>query len=174
MTLLQLGLFATSGCQASCRSTKILSSIRAATHPSFLTDHLLFLRSRATCMSLRWLCCRLASGSCAVDSAVSSSHQVFTGEDPFDVFMQYWEVREAIMAGIRPNRPGPEATERGLSDEVWALMQDCWAQDPRLRPGMEEVLTRMQKAESGWKPSTEPCVYSDSEMQRIECGLQIG
>jgi hypothetical protein len=40
------------------------------------------------------------------------------------------------MQGERPSRP----TNPALTDDVWALMEMCWHQDPRLRPEMRRVL----------------------------------
>jgi len=45
-------------------------------------------------------------------------------------------VAGAIMGGERPPRP----THSTLTDELWELMQRCWAQDPRLRPEMSQVV----------------------------------
>jgi len=41
-----------------------------------------------------------------------------------------------IIEGRRPPRPaGPV-----LTDDLWGLMQNCWNQEPKLRPRMSEVL----------------------------------
>ena len=42
----------------------------------------------------------------------------------------------AIMRGKRPPRPHDPA----FTDDLWELTQDCWNQDPRLRPEISEVL----------------------------------
>lgn len=44
----------------------------------------------------------------------------------------------------RPPRPPQPAEERGLSDEVWLLIQDCWAVQPAERPSMAAVRSRIQ------------------------------
>ena len=41
-----------------------------------------------------------------------------------------------IIQGERPPRP----TSAALTDDMWALMQMCWDQEPQLRPGIREVL----------------------------------
>ena len=42
----------------------------------------------------------------------------------------------AIMRGERPQRPIHSA----LTNELWALTQRCWNQDPHLRPEIPKVL----------------------------------
>lgn len=82
--------------------------------------------------------------------------QVFTTKEPFQ-HLQYWKdrkVREAVLLGSRPPRPGPEITALGLTDAVWALVEDCWAQDPEDRPPMSEVLARLERMEKTWKEPT--------------------
>jgi len=41
-----------------------------------------------------------------------------------------------IIQGERPPRP----TNSALTDDVWALMEMCWEQEPQSRPVMREVL----------------------------------
>lgn len=41
---------------------------------------------------------------------------------------------EVAINGYRPPRPGPEVETRGLTDNIWILMESCWNHDPRLRP----------------------------------------
>jgi hypothetical protein len=64
-----------------------------------------------------------------------SSPQLFTGAAPFGNRLFPTAVL-AIMCGERPSRP----TRSALTDQLWALMQCCWAQDPHLRPEVSGVL----------------------------------
>lgn len=63
-----------------------------------------------------------------------ASTQVFTGAVPFDR-SSLTSAMMAIMRGDRPRRP----TNTACSDELWAIMQRCWDQEPRLRPEVSEV-----------------------------------
>jgi hypothetical protein len=61
--------------------------------------------------------------------------QVFTGAVPFHDKTPA-AAAFAILKGLRPSRP--ENTV--VTEKLWMLMNRCWAQDPRLRPDMSEVL----------------------------------
>jgi hypothetical protein len=54
---------------------------------------------------------------------------------PFHEY-QHITARIKIKQGERPSRP----TNPALTDDVWALMETGWHQDPRLRPEMKRVL----------------------------------
>jgi len=60
--------------------------------------------------------------------------QVFTGAVPFRD-KTLFEAHVAIMTGGRPPRP----THQNCTDELWALVQRCWNQDPYLRPEVSEA-----------------------------------
>jgi serine/threonine protein kinase len=73
--------------------------------------------------------------------ACTSSHyrcliiQVLTGAVPF-IGKRPAAAAIEIMNGQRPPRP----THLIFSEESWSLLERCWAQDPRLRPEILEVL----------------------------------
>ncbi|KAG6827258.1 hypothetical protein H0H92_012595 [Tricholoma furcatifolium] len=53
-----------------------------------------------------------------------------------------------IMAGQQPSRPsGPGILERGLTDEMWAIMKSCWSRHPAQRPTAAEIVTRLPPAQ---------------------------
>ncbi len=62
-----------------------------------------------------------------------------TLEAPFFELNTYPQVILALGTGGRPNRPGPEATSLGLSDEMWDLCKWCWSQNPEERPSVATV-----------------------------------
>ena len=74
-------------------------------------------------------------------------NKVFTGKVPFDDDASV-ETMVAIMDGKRPSRPIHEA----LTDRLWGLMQQCWAQDPCERPQMSEVLKFLNPPPSSTPP----------------------
>lgn len=51
---------------------------------------------------------------------------------------------EVAVRDGRPPRPPQLAEERGLTDTVWSLIQDCWAVQPVDRPSMTAVRARIQ------------------------------
>lgn len=61
--------------------------------------------------------------------------EVFTGTVPFSDFQAITAVVK-ITEGERPPRP----INPTLTDDVWALIQGCWDEDPQSRPGMRGVL----------------------------------
>lgn len=61
--------------------------------------------------------------------------KVFTGTVPFSGFQPVTSI-VWVRRGERPPRP----TDPTMTDDVWALMQEYWAQDPQSRPEMSGVL----------------------------------
>ncbi|KAF8996195.1 kinase-like domain-containing protein [Cyathus striatus] len=63
-------------------------------------------------------------------------YEVFTGEIPFYEIPRDYAVMLRIIKGEKPSRPGLESCasesvfSRGLTEEMWTLMQDCWKFDP--------------------------------------------
>lgn len=68
--------------------------------------------------------------------------EVFTGKIPFEE-QKNEAVVLRISQGGRPEIP-KNAGEVGLTDEIWSLLGDCWNQNPKKRPTMEEVVMRWQ------------------------------
>ncbi|KAH8113199.1 kinase-like protein [Phellopilus nigrolimitatus] len=66
--------------------------------------------------------------------------EVFTGDVPFSHLRDGEVVLEIVIRDKRPPRPGASATERGLSDNMWALMQKCWTTHPFERPDIQSVV----------------------------------
>ena len=65
--------------------------------------------------------------------------QVFTGKCPFPELSDD-AIALAICGGGRPPRPADPA----VPDQLWQLMQECWNEDPQLRPTPEEVLLALE------------------------------
>lgn len=77
--------------------------------------------------------------------------QIFTGCTPF------WEIAQGpqyctahriateVVLGRRPLKPTPGTDpycRYGLTDDIWSMMQDCWAPEVRLRPTVHDLLER--------------------------------
>ncbi|KAF9644879.1 kinase-like protein [Thelephora ganbajun] len=73
--------------------------------------------------------------------------EAFTGAIPFSE-KQSGAAMFEIMVGLRPQRP----THPTFTDKLWILMQNCWNQDPRLRPAVSEVLSALRGIDCpAWK-----------------------
>ena len=69
------------------------------------------------------------------NNELTSIHtKVFTGAAPFSDKSSHTAL-SAIMSGKRPPRPSSPT----LTKKLWALIQQCWDQDPRLRPDAPRI-----------------------------------
>ena len=69
---------------------------------------------------------------------VLSGHVPFASSPPF-------VVPALILRGDRPERP--EGSEgRWLTDEIWTILQLCWAEQPGDRPSAEDVLACLEES----------------------------
>jgi hypothetical protein len=51
-----------------------------------------------------------------------------------------------VAKGDRPKRPVPEDCQgETLPEDVWALVEKCWAQDPLARPHMADVVKSIEE-----------------------------
>ena len=69
--------------------------------------------------------------------------EVFTGKIPFKEHKNEAVVLR-ISQGGRPEMP-ENAQAVGLTNDMWRVLEDCWQQNPKKRPTMEEVAKRWQK-----------------------------
>ncbi|EJU03719.1 kinase-like protein, partial [Dacryopinax primogenitus] len=69
--------------------------------------------------------------------------EIFTGRVPFQGSLDF-VVLKGIINGLRPPNPGPAATEKGLSPELWKIMQACWDRDPAKRPNISVISQTIQ------------------------------
>ncbi|KAJ7266619.1 kinase-like domain-containing protein, partial [Mycena rebaudengoi] len=68
--------------------------------------------------------------------------EIYTGEQPFWNFINDMAAAFQIVNGKRPPRPsslGPPDGTRAMSDELWAIVEACWAHEPSDRPDMDKV-----------------------------------
>ncbi|CAE6413994.1 unnamed protein product [Rhizoctonia solani] len=73
--------------------------------------------------------------------------EVLTGLPPFSKHRLDGQVIAALIQGNLPERPEPwEAMyQRGLSDEMWKLMNQCWEWKPIARPEMRTLASEVRK-----------------------------
>lgn len=72
-------------------------------------------------------------------------NQVFTEQIPFSNLRDGEVILEVAVRDGRPQRPPEPAETRGLSDEIWKLIQDCWAVQPEDRPNMTAVAAQVEE-----------------------------
>ena len=64
-----------------------------------------------------------------------------------------------VRNGMRPHRP-TDALAIGFSDSLWKFTDRCWNQVIGLRPGVGEVVTRLNEAAVAWGRPMPPCSQS--------------
>ncbi|CAE6419180.1 unnamed protein product [Rhizoctonia solani] len=73
--------------------------------------------------------------------------EVFSGLPPFSKHRLDGQVIAALIQGNLPERPEPREAmyHRGLSDEMWRLMNQCWEWKPIARPEMRTLASEVRK-----------------------------
>ncbi|KAG6877903.1 hypothetical protein C0992_009096 [Termitomyces sp. T32_za158] len=67
-------------------------------------------------------------------------YEMFTGERPFGRVNPVALIKK-IMRGQHPAKPsGNKYQERGLTDNMWSLMESCWSPLPENRPTVAQIL----------------------------------
>ena len=70
-----------------------------------------------------------------------------TGREPYSHLKFHTDVLRLSPQGERPKRPdGSDAEEivkRGLDDDLWQLLTECWSHEPETRPNIHAVLARL-------------------------------
>ena len=65
---------------------------------------------------------------------------MFSGEYPFHDLSDF-KFPPALMQGNRPSRPSHAlSVTRGLTDDVWHLIEACWSQYPADRPTAVQIV----------------------------------
>ena len=76
--------------------------------------------------------------------------EVLTGKVPFS-HCGHLAVMGRIINGKHPNRPkGPEAV--WFTDDLWAMLKQCWLHKPEQRPTIEGVLECLEQGLATWEP----------------------
>ena len=80
-------------------------------------------------------------------------YEVLSGRIPFDQDAKF-VIPAKVIRGDRPQRP------EGVwfMDDVWNVLERCWAPQPGDRPGIEEVLQCLEQVSGSWVPPPWPSV----------------
>jgi hypothetical protein len=73
-----------------------------------------------------------------------------TSRHPFSHIKSNTAVVIQVYGGTLPNKPtDPEAIRKGFNDDLWKLLQSCWATDPLSRPSIQEVIAGLNNWQRG-------------------------
>ena len=76
--------------------------------------------------------------------------EVLTGQPPFPGHTGSTVVMRVIY-GERPERPrGAEAV--WFTDDLWAMLEQCWSPQPAVRPTAEAILEHLERGSIAWRP----------------------
>ncbi|KAJ3533315.1 hypothetical protein NMY22_g7380 [Coprinellus aureogranulatus] len=79
------------------------------------------------------------------------AYEVFTNKEPFwhlspqagSIFRGVYSINMAVLSrDERPTKPEDDSEaylQHGLTAEIWAMMEECWSEDPLLRPSAAEL-----------------------------------
>lgn len=74
--------------------------------------------------------------------------ELLTGKHPFsDVKRDASVIHRIIVLKRTPQRPDSPEVQRWLTDDLWSLLQQCWAPDADQRPLMRFVAARINNIE---------------------------
>ena len=91
------------------------------------------------------------------------TYEVLSGKVPFAASVDFVVMRK-VTEGERPERP--EGTQ-GLwfTDDLWRMLNRCWAMESKGRPSIEAVLGRLDQISKTWKP---PLEQADEDLEEDE------
>lgn len=70
--------------------------------------------------------------------------EMMTDEKPLVHIKHNRDIPFKVISGERPMRPSEtKFAQRGLDDEMWELLQECWAEVPESRPTVDVILDRI-------------------------------
>jgi hypothetical protein len=70
---------------------------------------------------------------------------MFSGNIPFSDIVNDFQCIIAVKQGRRPSPPTNKLSRRrGLSDEVWEVMEECWSHDPSGRPPASQIVDTLR------------------------------
>ncbi|KAJ7740622.1 kinase-like domain-containing protein [Mycena metata] len=74
------------------------------------------------------------------------AYEILTGTPPFPDLRTDGAVVKAVLQGRRPPQP-PSCSGTPALDGLWKLLQDCWEEQPAMRPTAAQVVQRLMSSE---------------------------
>ncbi|KAJ7087051.1 kinase-like domain-containing protein [Mycena crocata] len=93
-------------------------------------------------------------------------YEVLTGNAPFFQIPSDMAVGIKVIGGSRPSRP------EYFPDNLWALLEECWAQRPECRPTMAEISRRLSSDSIGAKKIETRIDWDDTYSSRFRRSVQ--
>jgi serine/threonine protein kinase len=73
--------------------------------------------------------------------------EVYTGSMPFPHLRH--NVVAALLAQVRPSRPGADGISHSIGDNLWDIIQKCWVEEPAHRPSAGDARQRLETHREG-------------------------
>ena len=70
--------------------------------------------------------------------------QIFANEPPFAEARMSLHVVRKVLDKERPRRP-PQASEYGMTDDLWKIVERCWDTTPDTRPSAAQIKPEIEK-----------------------------
>ncbi|KAJ8077726.1 hypothetical protein PM082_002159 [Marasmius tenuissimus] len=110
-----------------------------------------FTQTNGAANLYRWFAPEIYIGNGAVSLAsdvysfAMTVLELLTHNQPFAQFKHPPEVVLSVANGRNPKRPtDAKVKERGLDDDLWTLMEECWNRTPSARPGIDNILKQLE------------------------------
>ena len=97
-------------------------------------------------------------------------YEVLSGQAPFMPLNNFIVMRK-VTDGERPTRP-EGAKGAWFTDDLWGMMNLCWAAQPASRPTIAAVFDYLDQISGAWKPPS-PQVEEDVEMDEDDWHFTI-
>ena len=95
--------------------------------------------------------------------------EVLTGQVPFPRYYNSLAAARRVVDGECPERPqGAEAV--WFTDDLWEILEQCWLQQPNVRPTVEAVLKCLECGSLIWQPlppSVDDNIQTDSDDESV-------
>ena len=75
--------------------------------------------------------------------------QVLCGHHPYVEIQSDLLVVNAVMEGVRPEKP-EEVARLGFNPNLWEIVEQCWLEDHNARPSVEDILSCLNDAAVLW------------------------
>ncbi|KIM79496.1 hypothetical protein PILCRDRAFT_823402 [Piloderma croceum F 1598] len=104
--------------------------------------------------TLRWQAPELMKDDDARNSRASDiyayacvCYELFSGKLPFHNISKDSGIMCAVLKGKRPPRPSDDRSRiRGLNNEIWNIIETCWAKKPGRRLSAEQIVERLNSS----------------------------
>lgn len=86
--------------------------------------------------------------------------EIMTGCQPYSDIPRDIAVLRLLDQGKIPDRPGRLVAQRGLGDELWSLMRNCWNKKPESRPSMTSIIAKLLEVRGMTPRETSPPTFN--------------